>query len=75
MQRNSWNQFIKRTAFSAAMNHGVAIRANNGQIIEFCLAGFGSVSERFEMMHLRVIPAKFAINCFKIKTTFWHGTY
>ena len=57
------------------MNHGVAIRTNNSQIIEFCLAGFSSVSERFEMVNLCVISAKLAINSFKIKIAFCHFTF
>ncbi len=57
------------------MNHGVTIRTDDSQIIKFCLAGFSSVGERFEMMNLCVIPAKLAINSFKIKTAFGHFTF
>jgi hypothetical protein len=54
------------------MNHGVAVRTNDGEVSELCLAGFGSVGERFEMVNLCVVPAKLAINSFKIKTAFCH---
>ncbi len=57
------------------MNHCVAIRANDGEVRKFCFAWFCSVGERFEMMNLRVITTKFAVDNFKIKTTFWHFTF
>jgi hypothetical protein len=57
------------------MNHGVAIRTNNGKVIKFRLARFGSIAERFEVMHLSVISAKLAINDFKIKTASWHFAF
>ena len=50
------------------MNHGVAVRTNDGEVSELCLAGFGSVGKRFEMVNLCVVPAKLTINSFKIKT-------
>ena len=50
------------------MNHCVAIRANDSQIFEFCLTGFGSVGERFKVVDLGIVSAKFAIDSFKIKT-------
>ena len=56
------------------MNHGVTICTNDGEVIEFGLAWFCSVAEWFEVMHLRVISTKLAINNLEIKPAAWHFT-
>ena len=57
------------------MNHGVTIRANDGEVNEFGLGSVLFCRERFEVMHLCVISTKLAINSLEIKTAAWHFTF
>ena len=59
----------QRTTFSATMNHRVAIRADDGEVREFGLTRSCPVAESIEVVNLRVVPAKLAVDHCEIKAT------